>query len=94
MQTITEVEMEQVMLEQAVLVAEWAFDDKRARLERGYAESQGWKLPLKAHQYRAMNRMIDGMMMKSSEGRELARASKALRDSRFKFARMRAGYLA
>ena len=92
MQTITEVEMEQVMLEQAVLVAEWSFDDKRARLEQGYAKSQGWKLPLKAHQYRAMNRMIDGMMIESSEGRELARASKALRDNRFKVARMRAGY--
>jgi len=92
--TTASIEMEQVMLEQAVLVAEWAFDDKRARLERGYAESQGWTLPLKARQYRAMNRMIDGMMMESSEGRELARASKALRDSRFKVARMRAGYLA
>ena len=90
--TTASIEMEQVMLEQAVLVAEWAFDDKRARLERGYADAQGWKVPLKAHQYRAMNRMIDGMMTESSEGRELARASKALRDSRFKVARMRAGY--
>jgi len=75
-------------------VAQDAFTAERARQERLYCEGQGWKAPLKQHQFRAMNRMVDGIMDRSKHAAELTAAKRALREHNWRIVRMRAGYAA
>lgn len=85
-------ERETLALEIALAVAQDAFDAKRARLENGYAEAQGWKKPLRPGQFRAMNRMIDADMNASAEGRALTAAASALRANKVKRQSAHNGY--
>lgn len=94
MQSLEQVESQTLTIEIAAAVAQDAFTAKRAQMEREYAAQQGWKAPLKAHQFRAMNRMVDGFMDRSDEGRKLTQAMRALREHNWKVVRMRAGYTA
>lgn len=92
--TIAELQSLTLKLEIAVAVAEDQFTAKRARLENGFAEERGWKLPLKASQFRQMNGYIDVLMMNCKESIEMTRARQALKEHNWKVGRMKAGYLA
>jgi hypothetical protein len=93
-QTIADLTAQTLEIEIRAAVAQDAFTAERARQERLYCEGQGWKAPLKAHQFRAMNRMVDGIMDRSKQAAELTAAMRALREHNWRIVRMRAGYAA